>query len=326
MSRDDAKGGRLSEAPRLAPLGDRQKGAARAQGLQTGASLYRGAALWAPDPRRVRARRRAGVGLAVLVAGLAGFFLVVSPLGGAARSTLAVWAERVHLGEAAVAVRGNEFLSEADVRRAAGLGERASYFGADLDAARERLASHPRVRDAGASRRWDGKIVLEIEERMPVALLPRRRPVEVDAEGRLLPPLAEGAVADRPIVRGLRETAKGVLADPDWERALAWMEALAAPEIQLLGRLSEIDVGDDGMTRLVLSPRGTRVLLPAETTDRTRLAALRIVLADLKGKNLEAETIDCRAARMVVVRPFASSKSSDTEKADSRRPAAHRLS
>ena len=326
MTRRDAKGRGLSEAPRLAPLGDRRKGPARPRGLRTGDSLYRGEAIRMRDPRRTRRRRRAGLVAAALAALLAGLAAALSPLGAAARRAFAGWAERAHFGEAMVLARGNEFLSETDVRRVAGLGERASFFGADLEAAREQLASHSRVRTAAVSRRWDGKIVLRVEERQPVALLPRRRPVEVDAEGRLLPPLAEGAVADRPIVRGLDEPSKGMLTDPAWARALAWMEALAAPEIQLLGRLSEIDVGEDGWTQLVLSPRGTRVLLPAEITDRTRLAALRIVLADLKGKNLEAETIDCRAARMVVVRPFGSSRPAATEKADRRRPREHRFS
>ena len=326
MTPRPTSGRRLSEAPRLAPLSDRRKGPARAEGLRTGTSLYRGAAIRTADPGRRRRRRRLA---ALLIAGAGAAFLVaamVSSFGRPLRDRLAAWAEAAHVGQAQVVTHGNEFLSEADVRKAAGLEERVSYFGADLDAARTALGEHPRVRAAAVARRWDGKIVLRVEERKPVALLPHRRPVEVDAEGRILPALAEGALADRPIVRGLDAPRKGLLEDPDWVRALAWMQALAAPEIQLLSRLSEIDVGEDGVTRLVLSPHGTQVLLPAMTTDRTRLAALRVVLADLKGKNLEAETIDCRAARMVVVRPFASSRPRGTEKADASRPRRFRLS
>ena len=266
------------------------------------------------DPRRVRARRRA-VALGGALGMLAGLLLVaLSPLGGPVRRSLLALAHRFELGEAQVVVRGNEYLAVAQVRRVAGLAERTSFFRTPLDAAQARLESHPRIRRAQVRRRWDGKIALEIEERRPVALLPRRRPIEIDAEGRLLPPLAAGAVADRPIVRGLDEPVKGRLEDPAWARALAWMEALATPEIQLLSRLSEIDVRDDGVTQLVLSPQGTRVLLPAGSSGRARLAALRIVLADLQEKDLVAETIDCRAVRMVVVRPAASSRSSESGK------------
>ncbi len=296
--------GRLSEAPPLEPLG-RRKGPARAQGSAAAGALYRGVAIGLGDRARTRAsRRRAGLGAGVLLASLA-VASAVSPLGRPLRGMAGEALEALHLGQAEVLVRGNEYLAAADVVRAAGLAERVPFFRVDLGEASRRLESHPRLRSARATRRLDGKIVLRVEERRPVALLPLHRPVEVDGEGRLLPPLLDGAVADLPLVQGLAAPVHGRVRDADWGRAVAWMEALGAPSIRLLPRVSEIDVRDARATVLVLAPDGTRVLLPGERTDSRRLAALCIVLADLEEKRLAAETIDCRAARMVVVRPRA---------------------
>jgi hypothetical protein len=78
---------------------------------------------------------------------------------------------------------------------------------------------------------------------------------------------------------------------------------LADPALALAGRVSEIDVSRAEVTNVVLAPHGTRLLLPAEAKEADALPAVRVVLADLAARGVEAATIDCRARGLAVVAP-----------------------
>ena len=82
------------------------------------------------------------------------------------------------------------------------------------------------------------------------------------------------------------------------------MRALGERELQLAGRVSEIEMIDDETTGLTLM-NGTRVLGTAWPPSRRRLSALRVVLADLEHKQIEAEEVDLRYKDQVIVRPAA---------------------
>ena len=268
------------------------------------ASRYRGTALAesgegrAPTPPRIRKPR--GVAFLAAVFALAAGLAVTAWLG---RGVLGKGVAALGLGRARVTVSGNVYLSPEEVRSAAGLGERVSFFRVDLEKARGRLLRHKRVRDARLSRRLDGAVHVDVSERVPVALALHGRALEVAADGVVLPALVGGVVPDLPIVTGLRSPSGGRFADDDWPRAVRWVRRLADPALALEGRVSEIDVSQEDETRVVLVPRGTRLLLPAEARGAAGLAALRVVLADLAARGVEAVTIDCRARGLAVVQP-----------------------
>jgi cell division protein FtsQ len=272
--------------------------------MEEGSGHYRGGAIRRGDRLRRRRERRRAALLALAASTLAAGWLAALPAGRPLCASLARAAAALHLGQAQVVVRGNEYLAVEECLAAAGLGERVPYFGADLGTARSKLAAHPRIQRARVARRLDGRVEVEIEERRPVALLASPRAVEVDAEGRLLPPLVAGSVADLPMVRGVGMPAAGRVQGARWARAVSWLRALEGRGVRLLPRISEIDVRDARSTLLVLVAAGTRVRLPAEPGEE-RLSALSIVLADLEAKCVVAEEIECRTDRMVVVRPRA---------------------
>jgi predicted nucleic acid-binding Zn ribbon protein len=89
---------------------------------------------------------------------------------------------------------------------------------------------------------------------------------------------------------------------PDVARGLAWVAALHARELQLLGQVSEVDVGDAQATLLHLAS-GTRVRGPAWPPGVRDLSALRTVLADLARRGQTAEEVDVRFRNQVIVRP-----------------------
>ena len=175
----------------------------------------------------------------------------------------------------------------------------------DLDRVRQRLLMHPRIAAAEVARRGFGAVALRIVEREPVLLVRHGVPWEMDSTGMLLAPLARGVVADVPLLAGpdLEEFPAGTqVRTTEVQRGLAWARALAATELQLTGRISEVDVTDPASTSLLLMD-GTRVLTPAWPPGIRRLSALRVVLADLAQRGTIAKEVDLRFEHQVIVRP-----------------------
>jgi cell division septal protein FtsQ len=150
-----------------------------------------------------------------------------------------------------------------------------------------------------------GDLRVRIEERVPVLLVAHGAPWELDSTGVLLPPLAEGVVADVPMLVGVdvAALAGGTHVDsPEVARGLAWVRALGAKDLQLAGSVSEIDVSEPRSTALTLMS-GTRVLSPAWPPGTRTLSALRVVLADLDQRGTVAQEVDLRFESQVIVRP-----------------------
>ena len=204
-----------------------------------------------------------------------------------------------------IEVRGERYLSAAEVQSIAGLEQGADLFRLDLDRARQALLVHPRIAAAKVRRAWLRRARLDVTERTPVLLVQHGLPWEMDSTGVLFEPLAAGVVADVPLLTGasLEDLPAGAqVQTPEVGRGLAWARALSRPDLQLGGRVSEIDVSERFTTALVLTG-GTRVLTPAWPPDLPRLTALRVVLADLEKNGVRAEEVDLRFEHQVIVRP-----------------------
>ena len=204
-----------------------------------------------------------------------------------------------------LSVVGLRSMEAAPVLACAGLTTGGDLFGVDLDGARQKLLLHPRIADAEVRRRGLHEIRVRIVEREPVLLVRHGVPWEIDSTGMLLAPLADGVVADVPLLAGPSfETlpAGTQVRTQEVRRGLAWAEVLAARELQLVGRVSEVDVSDPLATGLLLM-NGTRVLAPAWPPTTRRLSALGVVLADLAQRGTVAREVDLRFEHQVIVRP-----------------------
>jgi len=130
-------------------------------------------------------------------------------------------------------------------------------------------------------------------------------PWEIDSTGVLLAPFEDGAVADVPLLTGpdFQSYPDGALIRTlPVRRGLDWVRALSSRDLQLGGRVSEIDVSDERVTALLMM-NGTRVLSPAWPPDVRTLSALRVVLADLEQRGTAAQEVDLRFEDQVIVRP-----------------------
>jgi hypothetical protein len=112
-------------------------------------------------------------------------------------------------------------------------------------------------------------------------------------------------VADVPLLVGpdlARWPAGTQLREPGVERGLAWMRALSHHQLQLTGRISEIDVHEPSRTALTLLS-GTRVIATTWPPGMRQMSALRAVIADLESKNARPDEVDVRFEHQVIVRP-----------------------
>jgi len=207
------------------------------------------------------------------------------------------------LGEARV--EGYHYLDPDAILAIAGIEPGQSLFDLDRRAARQALQLHPRIEHAEVSRLWLRGVRVRVIERVPLLLVRHGQPWEMDSTGTLLEPLANGVVADAPLLAGAsfaNYPEGSCIATPEVRRAVAWARMLASPELQLVGQTSEIDVSEERTTSLLLLD-GTRVMAPDWPLGVRDLSALRVVLADLKQRGTPAREVDLRFHDQLIVRP-----------------------
>jgi cell division protein FtsQ len=260
-------------------------------------NLYQGRALRA-EPRRPR--RRGMIGRVARVLGVIAFLVLLAHL------PWDLWRHRFAVVRE-IRIDGLHYLDASRVVAQAGIHPGDDLLALDLDAARQRLLLHPRIVSARVSRSGLVDVEVHVVERSPVLLVKHGVPWEMDSTGVLLAPLAEGVVADVPLLSGpeLGALPAGTqIHSLEVQRGLAWAQALADRRLQLSGQVSELDVSDPASTSLLMMD-GTRVRTPAWPPDERRLSALRVVLADLHQRGTVAQEVDLRFEHQVIVRPAA---------------------
>jgi len=260
-------------------------------------SRYEGRAL---ERRQARGRRRkAGsplrLPLLVLAAVLGLGLLAMFPWGEFRSRVLVVGRVRVS---------GLRYLDAAQVQRRSGLAHGQDLLALDLDRARQQVLMEPRVREARVHRAGLRDVEIRVEERVPALLVEHGEPWEIDATGVLLEPLQQGVVADVPLLTGpdFSSVRPGSQVQTvDVRRGLAWTAILSDNALRLAGQVSEVDVSDPGLTRLVLL-NGVRVLAPVWPNGTRQLSGLRATLADLAAKGMTPREVDVRFKDQIVVR------------------------
>lgn len=216
------------------------------------------------------------------------------------------WRElrRDHAVVTRVEVEGLRYLDVQRVRRAAAVQEGDDLLSLDLAAVRQRVMRVPRIEEARVSRAGLRGIRVMVRERIPALAVLHGEPWEVDTTGTLLEPLQPGVVADVPLLTGYdasRHPPGAQLRTAPVQRGLAWTATLSHHALRLAGRVSEIDVSDDRVTRLVLIG-GTRVVGPAWPVSVRQMSGLLATLADLEQKGMRPAEVDLRFEGQFIVR------------------------
>lgn len=216
------------------------------------------------------------------------------------------WREwrRDHAVVTTLEVDGLRYLDAQRVRTAAAVSPGDDLLSIDLAEVRQRVMRVPRIEDARVSRRGLRGVRVQVRERVPALAVLHGEPWEVDTSGVLLEPLQPGVVADVPLLTGYdasRHPPGAQLRIAPVQRGLAWTATLSHHALRLAGRVSEIDVSDPRLTRLVLIG-GTRVVGSAWPVSVRQLSGLRATLADLEQKGMRPAEVDLRFEGQIIIR------------------------
>jgi hypothetical protein len=203
-----------------------------------------------------------------------------------------------------VQVGGNKTLTNDEVMTAAGLRVGESLLGLDLEAARARLAAHPRVREASLRRRLPSTVVVEVGERVPCVIVRADHDYLVDAEGSILASAGTGGLANLPVLTGV-EAAAGTLTARGAVDLAAGIELVAAMRqvgFPALAAVDHVDLSDPDDA--VIVPVTGRPLVHAGRKDAAgKLQRWRSVAPDMAQRWPELEYGDLRAEDQVVAMP-----------------------
>lgn len=184
-----------------------------------------------------------------------------------------------------ISVRGLKELTEKDVLSMANVQMRSNILSVNTDAVAGRIAANAWVKNVNVGREFPDRLVLDIRERKPIALVKQDGEFYLmDSGGYVFKKLSGGDDVDLAILSGVNirnKTLSPLLTD-----ALKLMESLSSSDHHAsLGTVSEIHISDVfGLS--LLTDKGLHLKLGRDNFDG-KLRQLNIVLADLEKRGMK---------------------------------------
>jgi len=184
-----------------------------------------------------------------------------------------------------ISVRGVKELTEKDILAMAKIQQRSNILAVSTDVVAGRIADNPWVKHIYVGRELPDRLVLDVRERTPIALLKQAGNFYLmDGEGVVFKKLSKGDDVDLAIVTGVNIQAKvqsTLLAE-----ALKLLETLSTSDQHaLLGTVSEMHI-DEVFGLSILTDKGLHLKLGRENFTG-KLHQLQIVLSDLEMRGMK---------------------------------------
>lgn len=156
------------------------------------------------DGRRWRRQLlRVGAVLGVAVLALA-IYRLSGPLSIAAASLRDFVLDNRYFSVREIQVRGGDKVSGSEIVGIAGLHQGMSIWKVDLAAIEKKVAKHPWVRRVLVRREFPSRIIIDVEERIPRAIVAIRKLYYVDSDGVVFKEVGPGENVKYPLLTGLR--------------------------------------------------------------------------------------------------------------------------
>lgn len=156
------------------------------------------------DERRWRRRLwQAGVLLGAAIVAVA-LYRASGPLLIAAASTRDFVVENPYFSVREIQVRGGDKVSGNEIVAVAGLQQGMNIWRVDPAAIESKIAKHPWVKRVLVRREFPRRIVIDVEERVPKAIVALRKLYYVDGDGVLFKEVGAGESVQFPLLTGLR--------------------------------------------------------------------------------------------------------------------------
>lgn len=206
-----------------------------------------------------------------------------------------------------VRIDGTRIVSEADIFHLAAVPMDKTLYNVDLPAIRDRVRQSPYVKDVAVHRDPPDRIFIQVEERVPVAVIVANRMYYCDAEGILMPVIRSENAFDLPIITGAADlqpcTTGRRLTHPAIRDALHLVLVARELDEALYRRISEVHIAPTGDLLLYTADAGVPVSVGRGniTTKLEKFAAFWSTVVASRGAQTLA-SIDLRFADQVVVR------------------------
>jgi cell division protein FtsQ len=199
-----------------------------------------------------------------------------------------------------IQVRGADKVSGNEIVTIAGLRQGMSIWKVELDRIEKKIAKHPWVRRVLVRREFPSRIIIDVEERTPKAIVAVRKLYYVDSDGAVFKEVAPGENVKFPLLTGLR--AEDVMAaDPAVRRRIRDAMRLAELMAQRSHSLSEIHF--DALDRLVVYTTSYPVALHMGWGDwDEKLDRMERLLSLWKGHEERLASLDMSFRNQVVAR------------------------
>jgi cell division septal protein FtsQ len=138
-----------------------------------------------------------------------------------------------------IQVRGGDKVSGNEVVAMAGLRRGMSIWSIDLPSIERKVAKHPWVRRVSVRREFPRRIVIDVEERTPKAIVALRKLYYVDSDGAVFKEVGAGEDVKFPLLTGLRSE-QLTAPDPSTRRRIQDALRLSEMMVQRSHSLSEI--------------------------------------------------------------------------------------
>jgi cell division protein FtsQ len=206
-----------------------------------------------------------------------------------------------------VRVEGNRIVPDADLVRLAAVPMEKRLYDVDLPAVRERVRKSPFIKTVAVHRDPPDHVLIQVEERIPLALLAAGRMFYVDADGMVMPVIRSEHAFDIPVITGAEdlqtcESGK-VLSHPAIREALLLVVAAQMLDESLYRRISEIHIQPGGDLLMYTTDGGIPVLIGRGdvTSKLAKFDAFWTNVVATRGVQSLA-SVDLRFADQVVVR------------------------
>jgi len=182
-------------------------------------------------------------------------------------------------------VRGLKELTEKDILTVAALKPRQNLLAVNTGALASRISANPWVKNIYVGRELPNRLVLEVRERVPVAMVKQASDFYLmDSEGFVFKKLGKGDEVDLPILTGIKSAEK-----ENPQLLLSTLNLLkeisTSGRYNYLGTISEVNV-DDVFGLSLLTDAGLYLKLGMDDYEN-KLKQLNVVLADLEKRGLK---------------------------------------
>jgi len=178
-----------------------------------------------------------------------------------------------------------------------------NLFSVKLKEVVKRLESHPWIEQVRVRKVFPHKIVIQLQERRPMAILQLEELYYIDTQGEIFTPVGDRDEYNYPYVTGL--TRRVFEKDPEEAKrlitkALEFLRIVSQAKVPPLGEISEVHMEKAFGIQCFTKAEGVEVKMGWEDFEE-KLKRLPLIWSDLRKRGFSAVSIDCSdVTRMVV--------------------------